>query len=66
MTKEKQEILTLSVSLSSGKFDTKINIPFPLSKDDLATTVNRWHKMILMAFDIGISEMDITFEDGKD
>ena len=59
------DTLILSVQLSSGRFESKLTIPFPCSSDTYKPAMERWLDFIQTGFRIGATEMDAVLDEDK-
>lgn len=62
-TKPVTDTLVLSVALTSGRFESKLTIPFPCGADTYKPTMERWLDFIQTGFRIGATEMDAVLDD---
>lgn len=52
-----EDLLTLSVKLKSGRFESSLTVPFPSDKDTHEKSLAAWMQMVQTGFKIGATEM---------
>jgi hypothetical protein len=60
-----EDLLTLSVKLKSGRFESSLTIPFPSDKDTHEKSLAAWTQMVQTGFKIGATEMIAVLEKGE-
>lgn len=59
-TEDAREAIVLSVSLTSGQFESSLRVNLPATQQEFEAAVASWFKLVLTGFETGTSQMRAT------